>query len=187
MEKTNGHSERSRGLRKETKYFDYLCDVVGRTYEYSMLLVHLHELEFYSFVPNDHNRGADGEYLRELYCGDGRWAPHGVSSLPSSGCTMLEMLIGVASRLEFALYLSDWERSIGGWFWILVENLGLEWCDDVDWRPELVDKKVEVFLARTYRSNGDGGLFPLRNPRLDQRKVEIWDQMNAWRMENYPV
>ena len=42
-------------------------------------------------------------------------------------------------------------------------------------------------LAREYSDNGHGGLFPLKNPKKDQRKVEIWYQMTEYINENYPI
>ena len=48
-------------------YFDFLWNLVGRKKEYGRLLLYLHETEFYSLVPNDDNRGVDGEQLRNHY------------------------------------------------------------------------------------------------------------------------
>ena len=33
--------------------------------------------------------------------------------------------------------------------------------------------------------NGTGGLFPLKRPRVNQRRVEVWYQMSEYLMENY--
>ena len=83
------------------RYLDFLCDVVGRAYEYDKLLAHLHGIEFYSLVPNDDNRGVDGEQMRTIFLDE--VGPQGSTSLPNGPCTVLEMLIGVAQRLEFEL------------------------------------------------------------------------------------
>jgi hypothetical protein len=37
---------------------------------------------------------------------------------------------------------------------------------------------------RLYTTSGYGGLFPLEEPKEDQRKVEIWYQMMAYLGEN---
>ena len=50
-----------------------------------------------------------------------------------------------------------------------------------------VKAAVECLLERRYLEDGDGGLFPLKCPRKDQRRVEIWYQMSAWVIENYPI
>jgi hypothetical protein len=33
--------------------------------------------------------------------------------------------------------------------------------------------------------NGTGGLFPLKMPKVNQRRVEIWYQMSAFIEENF--
>jgi len=177
-----------------SRYFEFLCDVVGRTYEYHLLLEHLHGIEFYSLVPNDDNRGVDGECLRELYLDESMaWSASRRRTNEDSlvgPCTVLEMLIGLAKRVEEDLLGSPFEHSTAECFWILIENLGLEWCDDV-WIEQHgakeVDEKVMILLERRYSYDGDGGLFPLRMAQKDQRRVEIWYQMSAWIIENYPV
>ena len=181
----------------KNRYLDFLCEIVGRTYEYSLLLEHLHRIEFYSLVPNDDNRGVDGEALRELYLDE--VGPQGVSPLrflaedevPNGPCTVLEMLVGVAQRLEIDLFGSRFERSVGEWFWVLIDNLGLEWCDNHGWNTENraseVAKKVEILLERRYSTDGNGGLFPLKWAQKDQRRVEIWCQMSFWINENCPI
>lgn len=173
----------------KNRYFVFLCSIVGRVYEYGQLLEHLHGIEFYSLVPNDDNRGADGEQLRTIFIDE--VGPQGSSSLPDGPCTVLEMLIGVAHRLEFELLGGRYERPACEWFWVLIDNLGLEWCDNVMHRgpkdcPE-VDSKIKRLLDRQYSTDGSGGLFPLKVAHGDQRRIEIWYQMSAWVIENYPI
>lgn len=171
------------------KYLDFLYTIVGREQEYEDLLTHLHKIEFYSLVPNDDNRGADGEHLREIFTTE--VGPTGSSSLPDMSCTVLEMLIGVAKRLEFDLMGSSFERSVGEWFWVLIDNLGLEYCDRTAYYQMNagieVEERIRIFLERRYSFDGDGGLFPLQSADKDQREVEIWYQMSAWVIENYPI
>ena len=171
------------------EYLDFLCNVVGRAYEYDKLLAHLHRIEFYSLVPNDDNRGVDGEQLRTIFIDE--VGPQGSTSLPKGPCTVLEMLIGVAYRLEFELLGGRFERPASDWFWILIENLELEWCDNVlysrlDSVGE-VDERVKNLLERNYGTDGHGGLFPLKRATKDQRRIEIWYQMSSWLLENYPI
>jgi hypothetical protein len=171
------------------RYFDFLCNIVGRRNEYEELLKQLHRTEFYSLVPNDHNRGADGEHLREIFCDMMRLSTPILFNKP---CSVLEMLIGLAHRLEFESAQSSWEKSPEEWFWILLNNLGLdeytndEYFNDRDTLSR-VDIILDIFLRRLYKRNGEGGLFPLRYPKENQRKVEIWYQMTAYILENYPI
>lgn len=173
----------------KNRYFDFLCSIVGRTYEYSKLLGELHGTDFYSLIPNDDNRCEDGKQMREKF--NDEEGQQALSQSDLEECTVLEMLIGLCFRLEFETAQSPWEKTPREWFWILIDNLGLEWCDDalyeqLESRDEIITK-VKIFLDRRYKNDGNGGLFPLRNPRKDQRRIEIWYQMSAYILENYPI
>jgi hypothetical protein len=66
----------------------------------------------------------------------------------------------------------------------MIKNLGLDQFDDqipYDW--EDVDEALSALIYRTYDRDGTGGLFPLTHPEEDQRKVEIWYQLNAYLLE----
>jgi hypothetical protein len=183
---------------KSNKYFDFLCDIVDdeRSHNYDLLLAELHLIEFQPQVPNDDNRASDGLQLRERFIDEGglhalplgQWPRLG---LPDGPCTLLEMLIGLSIRLEFETAQSKWEKTPKEWFWILLDNLGVGWCDNTSYQQfkssgELA-YRLECLVNRKYKNNGEGGLFPLKNPQKDQRTVEIWYQMSAYILENYPM
>jgi len=173
---------------KENRYFDFLCNIVGRSQEYSILLDELHGIEYYSLIPNDDNRGEDGKQFRLLFLDE--MDRTGPSYLPNGGCTVLEMLIGLAYRLEFESIQSKWEKGPNEWFWILIDNLGLrDWTNDEYHDRRDSSRKVHTIIcnmvARNYEPDGNGGLFPLKDPKKDQRRVEIWYQMTQYIMENY--
>jgi hypothetical protein len=133
--------------------------------------------EFTWFVPNDDNRAGDGRELRMEWASlvdvhvDQNWA--------ELGCSFLEMLIGLARRLEFMT-----DRDCEFWFWHLIGNLGLLGHND---RSKFVEEDVEdrtsAVMWRTYDCDGNGGLFPLQNTSKDQRKVEIWYQLQEYLMQ----
>ncbi len=177
-------------------YFNFLCDLVGKRRGFTTLLRYLYDTEFYSLIPNDDNRVGDGAYLRNIFLE--KRGPTGLPFLPKKerftrgGCTLLEALLGVASRLEFELLGGLYERPASDWFWVLMENLELDWMDDVEFSMDLdafsvMESRVKTFLERQYDTDGSGGLFPLKSPSKDQRRVEIWYQMGAWVIENYPI
>ena len=179
-------------------YFEYLCDLVGRTYQYSSLLEELHAYSFVDLVPNDDNRAADGRNLREKYLDLGEIRGFRrlsdrteVLEWTEKPCTFLEMLIGLAYRLEWDLGGGQYERGTDDCFWLLIENLELEWCDNSYYEMAKNDGtvafKVAQVVNRTYLPSGEGGLFPLKHPKKDQRRVEIWYQMSYWIIENYPL
>lgn len=167
-------------------YFEWLyaqvCSVKlknpARTY-WSLFKV-LFEYEFYWIIPNDDNRCEDGkdlryDFLRELGKDPADVDPHWLDE----GCSMLELLIGLAKRLVF-----ETNAELAEWFWELVENLDLRKYNDSVYIPrQRIEGVLDRVIYRTYRRNGHGGLFPLTRTRYDQREVELWYQLNAYLLE----
>lgn len=169
------------------QYTLWLYNMIARAIEYTILLDVLHSIKFYSLVRNDDNRGKDGLYLRQIFTDSVGGNPSFYRDL--GDCTMLEMLLALSNRLVFETVDGEWEKDQSEWFFILLDNLCLEQFDDFHVRPgidvERMRSKIDKLLARTYGSHGNGGLFPLKNIKQDQRDVEIWYQMSAYIMENY--
>ena len=179
---------------KTMTYLDFLCDIVweltpdtAEKQRERLLMKQLYDMEFYSLIPNDDNRGMDGLQIRDTFIDNGG----GQQALPLSPCSVLEMLIGLSFRLEFETSQSKWEKTPKEWFWILMDNLDIHYRYNQDLSlDEYSDKivtKVSHFIERHYKSSGEGGLFPLKHAIKDQKKVEIWYQMSAFILENYPI
>lgn len=167
-------------------YFNWLYDQVCSPEAddprdtFTKVLRFLFEQEFVWFVPNDDNRIGDGLDLRAEFLSvekitlnppDRRWM--------ELECSMLELFIGLSRRFGFTS-----ARDPVDCFWELMYNVGL--IDFSDDEPEDKDKWTDIsdrIVWRTYDSNGNGGLFPLENPDRDQRKVELWYQLNAYVLE----
>lgn len=165
-------------------YFDWLCILIGSD-NYSTLVSELHRKDFHPKLSMDVNRGADGLQLRVEFMNEhGPWG----TSLNRGPCTMLEFLVGLAKRMSFLTYGEGNHCQTGYYFWRMMDNLGLGKLTDDRWTSLggdfFVDDAVWRINERQYQSNGAGGIFPLRRPSGDQRKTEIWYQMNAWLMEN---
>jgi len=179
--------------QKSRRYFRFLNRLIGqdKAKVYSILINYLHSVTFEPLIPNDDNREEDGLQLRDQYLDEE--GPTGPSSLPDEPCSMLEMMIGLSKRMEFELGGGQYEHPAAYWFWVLIDNLNLTLQTDDNYRRDLPASKdyMEVIVYnlvhRTYSRNGDGGLFPVHKTRKDQRRVEIWYQMNTWIMENYPI
>lgn len=177
------------------EYHEWLCEqVVDSEHEhYSRLLDQLDSIWFYSILANDDNRAADGVDLRYSFCDDMDYAYELVDDELNDPCTVLEMLVALAKRCENQLM---WDPDLGDrthvWFWKFIDNLGLGHESDDHWdeeweeeSSEKIDYYVDKLLRRDYFRDGFGGLFPLKHPKKDQRKVEIWYQLQDWLMENY--
>lgn len=153
-------------------------EVANSSQTFWHLLQRLYKKEYVWLIPNDDNRVEDGRFLREefiedlgLYDVDSEWM--------NLGCSMLEMMIALSRRLSFQ----------GGgeprdWFWRLIDNLGLYITDNQRFSRSKVEEVLDRQIWRTYKSNGAGGLFPLKHPLRDQRDVEIWTQLNEYLLEN---
>lgn len=150
----------------ESEYLKWLKKLIEQreSGKYSALLNWLYEQDFYSRLPNDDNRGADGELLREEY---------GIQL--DRPCSMLEMLIALANRINYFLQDLGEGPKTKAYFWELIRNLELE-PDDQEHNHLVIVR----FLERKYERNGKGGLFPLRHYTKDQRGVEIWYQMMSY-------
>jgi hypothetical protein len=161
---------------------------------YLLLALALRKKEFYWTVPNDDNRGIDGKFLRD--CFRSLSSEYDDADALDGPCNMLELLIGLARRMDDTMQdpegptgaMSEEDR-VARWFWEILGNVGLDYYTDEVWVEKcgtmMVDMILNRILDRTYHRNGKGGLFPLRTPKKDQRKVEIWYQMSTYLLENY--
>lgn len=142
----------------------------------------LHETTFVAIVPHDENRIADADDLRYEFlveCEDGQGDPEWIGS----PCSMLELFVILSRHLAFEM-----DDPAELWFWHLIETLNLRQFNDReydDYAREVITETLERVVWRNYSANGQGGMFPLRNPFSDQRKVELWYQLNSFLIENF--
>lgn len=159
------------------QYFAWLTSQIRtppRRRTYNELFDRLHSIEFVWTVANDDNRIADGLRLREEFS-------EGASFAPSmEAVSVLEVLVALSRRLEF---LTSWPAD--AWAWKLIKNLHLHSMYDplTHHKADILDQTIESLIWRTYEQNGQGGFFPLKHPEEDQRRIEIWYQMNAYVIE----
>lgn len=146
---------------------------------YWNLLRYLYETEYVWIVANDDNRWEDGRFLREEFIEDLELDVED-SLWMNLECSMLEMMVALSRRLSF---LGEGEPR--EWFWHLIDNLGLHITDRQRFPKSRVQEVLNTVIWRTYDADGTGGLFPLQNPRGDQRKIELWVQMNSYLLERY--
>lgn len=184
-----------------TKYFDWLYSKIGfddetddreQIFPYHIVTLQLFMKEFYPMVPYDENRDTDARTLRDrfVYEADSSIDAGVMLDILSGPANLLEVMVALAERMDNDLYNPENRRNkIVDSFWELFKNLGLDRFKDdgfaVSWMPDEVCKIVGKVLDRTYEPNGRGGFFPLEHPKEDQRKVELWYQMQAWLIENY--
>ncbi len=179
-------------MRRNCKddYFTWLYSLVGledkEHKNYWRLLGRLHKNEFVWFVPNDDNRAVDGIALREQFAEEYSITKEDCLTILDGPCSVLEMLIALSIRC--ANDIRD-DLTCTDVFWEMISNLGLdgEEYQDGYFGPEQMMKVDEIarkLVTRSYCKDGSGGgLFPLFHPSKDQKRVEIWYQMQSYFLE----
>lgn len=177
-------------------YIQWLYSLIGYpSWEYGhywRVVRRLFMKEFYWIVNNDENRLHDGLDLRERFADDYNLDLEKVKYIIDGPCTVLEALVAFADRIDKdVMWQPDDESKRAFWFWSMLFNMGL---DKVRFSDEYfdgeamieLDSMIDRVLSRRYAKNGVGSLFPLRDPKKDQRRVELWYQMQYWISENFP-
>lgn len=166
-------------------YYRWLVDLLNDDYlrtNYQKLLWHLYVTEFFWELEYDENRAAGGLNLRRLY---GKEIGYPNYSLPMK-CSVLEMMIALARKTDSDIM---YDPSIGdrtrSWFWVMLQNLGLDIYDDFSYDELAVNKILDVFMHHRYAPDGEGGMFPCRGIETDLRSTDIWWQLNQYFLENY--
>ena len=137
----------------------------------------LHELFTITYtwtIPDDANRAEDGLSLRDRFedeSGEKLWL--------NRGCSMLEMMVALAIRMENDLmYDPDYGDRTSVWFWGMMDASGLIFCDFDHFSGPLVQKWSINLAHNDYKRNGVGGLFSVKNAHFDMKNASLWAQMN---------
>lgn len=167
-------------------YYHWLVDLLCDDYLkdlYQKLLTEMFNTRFMWSIEYDSNRESDGLRLRKDYTN----ATHCVLS-SDRDCSLLEMFIALCKKCEDDLmYDPDLGDRTGYWFWNIVENMGLDIYDDYNFDCDAVNTILERFNARDYERDGFGGPFYVCNPVCDFRDVDLWQQLNMYLNENFPL
>lgn len=179
-------------------YFRWLCRIIGykdieySTCNYCLLLMYLYNIEFYiidGVEGNEQNRIVDAMDLKVEFC---ETHPEiDPDTMFRNRPSVLEVLVALARRIDDdIMYDARVGRNASQWFWEMIHNLHMDGftddCYNYNWSTDDIDIIIDRCMDRAYDENGNGSLFPLKNPTFDPRKMEIWYQMQAWLNENYP-
>lgn len=150
--------------------------------KYSRLASTLYFIDFEwpGTIRMDANRASDGVMLRYYYEEEtGAQAPD-----PGSDCSMLEMLVGFAERIDDIMG-EPGEQHYDRWFHEMLRNSELDAEMDCEYnRNEVIQIALNI-MRRNIGYDGTGGLFPLNRPFEDQRCLSLWDQMSCYMNEKY--
>lgn len=144
---------------------------------------------------DDKNRALDGTYLRVIFAEEHKKyteleEPNRIGcyadidlwiGIPGKACSCLEMLVGLARRIESEFYGS--EDGVANCFWYFIRNIGIDISDDI----QTVNAKIKKWIDREYEADGTGGLFVTNRSYIDMRECTIWQQLNIVLVENNEV
>lgn len=154
---------------------------LDRHNQYNLLFRDLSSTIFESLIDFDDNRVYETLAFRDEYDGDPGMFPEYVS--------MLEIIRCMAIKCEELTFDASNNESRTEWFWQLLSNVGLDkFSDDVyhdHGGGDAVKTILNKIIQRKYKSNGEGGLYPMKRTVLNQRNVDLWYQMNEYVIENY--
>lgn len=166
-------------------YYEHLVRIIDPENEhgnYSKLLDRLfHARYFHKYGSNDKNRAVDGEDLRKKYDG---YLP--IDFKEGFPCTVLETMVALAVRIEVDIMGEPGDDHPERWFWAMVNNSGLRVLTNDQFDDDLFETTIFDILAHGFDEQGNGSFFPLKaKPGRDARQMELWQQANAWLIENY--
>lgn len=169
---------------------DYKKWLLRRVYfkekNYNCLIDALHETAFFFSLDMDENRAMDGLALRDEYF-DYIDLKQGIFY---QDCTVLEVLIALSLRMDQEYIGDPGDPRPDKIFWELIQNLNLDQYDDKNFTARTYSQVYDIlddWMNRKFDRNGERSIFPLRKSRIDQRKIEIWAQMQQYINENYRV
>lgn len=158
-------------------YYKWLYDIVcANRYEnisYNNLLSFLFKREFIYSLEMDENRYIDGISMRDRY-----EATLGNEYSNMSGpCSVLEMLVALAVRIEEMVNDPKFGDRTSQWFWMMITNLGIADMIDERFDEDRANRIISRFLNRRYTRDGKGNIFYIPDSEEDLREVEIWYQL----------
>lgn len=161
-------------------YFSWLLERVeafdGQEFSrHQTMLRELFSIDYIWQFELDRNRAVAGTLLRNKFADEMGVYPEEINL---TNCTVLEMLEALAEVIS-----DQMGDTVSRWFWEMIHNLSLDTATSV----HDVDTIVDKWLSREYAPNGQGSIFPLKNYDGDVRNLKIWDQMNIYINENYPL
>ena len=180
---------------------EYLCYLMNRGQieaagdnGYLRLCEVMQDVSFFPILEMDENRCGDCLNLRKEFVDDYEYDRETVDILDglySENGTMLELMIVLAEKMEYDLAESEYDAGTGKWLMELLDNCGLSDSKNHKFREGDEESKIHDILSTiNYRMigwDGEGGLFPLKAPKHDQRIVELVIQMNDYIEENYDI
>lgn len=167
-----------------SKYGNWLIEKINNrhSHKYTKLLHFLHESPFIAYLDRDEDRLEDGIMLRDEFCSENK-VP--IYIFDYQYCTVLEMLVALALRIDNEWNGDPGEEHPEKIFWEMLKNLKLDKFTDQKFDNDRVLEILGIWITRGFDYDGNGSIFPLKDTNRDQRNCEIWKQMQEYLSENY--
>ena len=179
---------------------EYLCYLMNRARidaegddGYLSLCQILQATDFFPILEMDENRCGECRALRHDFAEGMEEGTLDIlnDELCASG-TMMEIFLVLAEKMDFELADSEYEAGTGKWFRELLMNCGLIGAvnEKIAEDSGMEDRIMDILTTINFRKfgwDGEGGLFPIRCPREDQRYSQLTTQMNNYIEENYDI
>lgn len=165
-------------------YYNWLVDLIeagpGTAHEdYTSLIHELYLMKYRWQFELDENRAIAGLALRDRYAYE---AGVDRAEMSDGPCSVLEMLIGLADVMS-----QTFDDTVSRWFWEMIGNLHLDHFSDGNYDSYSAVSVVNRWLDRRFSSNGNGSIFPIPRYHGDARNLQVWDAMNEYMNEFYPL
>lgn len=197
-------------INVKENYFFFLLSLLNdskhKSNDYTKLCSLLHRTPFVVLNPMDDNRVSDAKQLRSkwlstIYVRDERLKEEYAKDINSIPISMFEILVALAIHInDYVLADPDKPELPANLFWNFIDNIVAygqfgskytkasqvlindKWCDFTE---KTMSASLDRIINRTYHPDGVGGLFPLKDPKINQRKEELWTCCMAYINENY--
>lgn len=144
----------------KTGYYKWLVDKAGIPSEYSVLAKFLSETRYGWELPSDSNRAEDGKDIRLRY-----YEETGERLDVSEDCTVLEMMVALADRMELDFVGIPGDMHPERWVKMMIINLGLS---------DMTNRRFKFDYAKSCLDDGYEAMFPLEGKH---KKMPLWDRM----------
>ena len=161
------------------EYFDWLWERSGIGPNYLQLMVLLYTTPYVPLLVDDENRKADGNELLHIYCEEYGYDIPPVDSGVLDECSVLEMLLAFAARINTELVGDPSESRVGLWFSRMLENLGIYQYDDAHWNREKVAKRVWCWMHKKGNPSPIF-LFPITSKKVKEvnsQTISEWERV----------
>ena len=163
----------------EEDYFYYLLGFLDgderyRVFDYIDILHELFTTPFIWKVADDANRARDGIALRDRFEDES-----GEHLYMNRGCSMLEMMVALAVRMEDdILFDPDFGDRTAVWFWDMMEDSGLIFYDLDHFSVPLGQKCPKKWSKNPLKNFDYGTLFRSKSGQNGPKVVSLWYKMN---------